>query len=77
MNARHCFALFAFALSLGGCGHSYRGFEPIAHHTVKATADTESDVVWIQEVDSPDSRHTLLRCIGTGATGKCERIKTE
>jgi hypothetical protein len=77
MKVQDWFAVFACISLLGGCTRPYRTFDPIAHHTVKATADTENDVVWIQEVDIEQPKHVLIRCVGSAAATKCERIKTE
>jgi hypothetical protein len=60
---------------LCGCAQNARVYEPIAQHTLKVNADTETDVVWVQRFDSNSNQTHLLRCGGAPTAPKCDEAK--
>ena len=66
-------------LVLGFCSCApqlVHGYDPVAHHTLRVTADTDTDVVWVQRTEPNSSTATLLRCSSTPAGPRCDQVKT-
>jgi hypothetical protein len=68
-------SLAAAAPVLAGCSSSVHVYQPMAHHTLKASADTENDVLWVQRLDGSANRGTLFRCTSTAQGPRCVEAK--
>jgi hypothetical protein len=74
MKSRSLLLLVPFCM-LAGCQPHTRVYEPIAQHTLKASADAETDVVWVQRFDAQAEHTHLLRCTSVQGAPRCDEAK--
>lgn len=74
VNLRSALTILTVA-SCAACGAPERHiYEPIAHHTIRSGADSESDVVWLQKYTSRSDTRRLLRCSAPGGIPRCDAV---